>query len=185
MTLEQLWELFPIVLTEHQDCWADWYEEEKKRLRDVLADMDVSIHHIGSTAIDGIWAKPIVDILLELPAGASMEDAKEALLGGGYLCMSEEKNRKSFNWGYTAQGFAGRVFHVHLRRAGDHTELYFRDYMNAHPALAKEYEQLKLSLWKKYEHDRDGYTDAKRAFVEKYTACGAAEYGSKYDQPNQ
>lgn len=171
MTLEQLWELFPIVLSEHKSCWADWYEEEKQRLLSVLPETEIKISHIGSTAIDGIWAKPIVDILVEIPEGASMEAAKEALEGGGYLCMSECENRKSFNRGYTREGFAGRVFHLHLRYEGDNPELSFRDYMNAHPALAKEYEKLKLSLWKKYEHNRDAYTDAKSAFVKKYTAC--------------
>lgn len=180
MTLEQLWELFPIVLSAHQSCWADWYEEERQRLISILPDVAVKIHHIGSTAIAGIWAKPIVDILVEIPEGASMEAAEEALVKGGYLCMSRQENRASFNRGYTEKGFAKQVFHVHVRRAGDHAELYFRDYMNAHPALAKEYEQRKLSLWKKYEHDRDAYTEAKSAFVKEYTARAREEYGDRY-----
>ena len=94
--------------------------------------------------------------------------------------MSRQENRASFNRGYTEKGFAKQVFHVHVRRAGDHAELYFRDYMNAHPALAKEYEQRKLSLWKKYEHDRDAYTEAKSAFVKEYTARAREEYGDRY-----
>ena len=106
-----------------------------------------------------------------------MEDVKETFINSGYICMSEEENRTSFNKGYTDKGFAERVFHIHLRYEGDHPELYFRDYMNDHPALAEEYEKLKLSLWKKYEHNRDAYTDAKRAFVEKYTECAKREYG--------
>lgn len=62
MTLEELWQLFPIILTEHRDEWADWFEEEKGLLSSFLPD-NVIISHIGSTAIKGIWAKPIVDIL--------------------------------------------------------------------------------------------------------------------------
>lgn len=61
-----------------------------------------------------------------------------------------------------------------------HDELYFRDYLNGHPALAEEYEKLKLSLWKKYEHDRDAYTDAKSAFVKKYTDLAKTEYRGGY-----
>lgn len=180
MTLEELWELFPIILSEHKSCWKDWYDEEKQEMADILCDNDFRIHHIGSTAIDHIWAKPIVDILLEIPRSISMEDIKEKLVKSGYICMSEEENRKSFNKGYTDKGFANRVFHIHLRYDGDNDELYFRDYMNSHPELAKEYEELKISLWKKYEHNRDAYTDAKSAFVKRYTECAKADYRNQY-----
>lgn len=180
MTLEELWEVFPIILSEHKSCWKDWYDEEKQEMADILCDNDFRIHHIGSTAIDHIWAKPIVDILLEIPRSISMEDIKEKLVKSGYICMSEEENRKSFNKGYTDKGFANRVFHIHLRYDGDNDELYFRDYMNSHPELAKEYEELKISLWKKYEHNRDAYTDAKSAFVKRYTECAKADYRNQY-----
>ena len=83
--------------------------------------------------------------------------------------MSQSKKRLSFNKGYTENGFADRVFHLHLRYAGDNDELYFRDYLIEHPDVAKEYEKLKLELWKKYEHNRDAYTEAKTEFVRKYT----------------
>ena len=112
MSLGELWELFPIELVEHQDCWA-----------------------------------------------------KARLAAHGYLVMAD----RDLNKGYTPEGFAERVFHVHLRIAGDNDELYFRDYLNAHPDVAREYESLKLSLWREFEHDRDGYTQAKTAFVRKYT----------------
>lgn len=175
MTLEELWQLFPIILSEHKDYWRGWFEEEKESITALFSSEsfagDIQIHHIGSTAIEGIWAKPIVDLLVEIPGSTSMEDLKERLVNGGYRCMSETENRKSFNKGYTEEGFAERVFHLHLRYAGDRDEVYFRDYLNAQPALVAEYERLKLSLWKKYEHDRDGYTEAKGAFVEKYTKC--------------
>lgn len=85
--------------------------------------------------------------------------------------MRREKgeNRISFNKGYTEHGFAEKVFHLHLRYSGDNDELYFRDFLLEHPEVAKAYEDLKLSLWKKYEHDRDGYTNAKTEFVVRYT----------------
>lgn len=77
--------------------------------------------------------------------------------------------RLSFNKGYTEKDFAEKVFHLHLCREGDNDELYFRDYLNQYPDTAKEYEKLKLGLWKQYEHNRDSYTDAKTDFVKKYT----------------
>ena len=166
MSLRELWYLFPIVLTEHRDEWAQWYEEEKDKLVSVLSDTAV-ISHIGSTAIQNIYAKPIIDILIELPTTALLREAAEKLTANGYLCMSESENRVSLNKGYTENGFAERVFHIHLRICGDRDEICFRDHLNTHPDAAKEYEKLKLDLCKLYEHDRDGYTAAKTDFVEK------------------
>ena len=79
MSLEELWQLFPIFLTEHKEEWAAWYEEERALLASFWAEEAV-IHHIGSTAIRGIWAKPIVDILIELPDEAALSDAKDKLV---------------------------------------------------------------------------------------------------------
>lgn len=180
MTLEELWQLFPIYLTEHQDEWEAWFHAEYESLCRLLADEKGRISHIGSTAIKGIWAKPIIDILVELPPEKDMGAVKAILVGGGYVCMAENARGISFNKGYTEKGFAERVFHLHLRYWGDHDELYFRDYMNDHPEIAKEYEQLKLFLWKPYEHDRDGYTAAKHEFVAKYTQKAKEEYKGRY-----
>lgn len=171
MTLEELWELFPIFLTERNDNWCEWFREERKTLLKFLSPEN-RIGHIGSTAIQGIWAKPIVDILIEAPDRAAFCAAKAALKEQGYILMSDGGERVSFNKGYTEHGFAEKVFHLHLRLAGDHDELYFRDYLNGHPEAAKEYETLKLRLWKEYEHDRDEYTRQKTEFVRKYTELG-------------
>ena len=182
MTLEELWQLFPIFLTEHQDCWAQWYTEERAILQKILPPGSL-LHHVGSTAINGIWAKPIIDILIETPNMAALDNTAGALKAAGYICMAQGGNRVDFNKGYTPEGFAERVFHLHLRLIGDHDELYFRDYLNAHPETAKEYEALKLGLWKQYEHDRDGYTRQKTAFVAQYTALAKEEYADRYLRP--
>lgn len=181
MSLEELWELFPIYLTEHQTYWKGWYKEEENMLQKILPKKQIiRISHVGSTAIDKIWAKPIIDILLEISSECDMARIKEILLQNGYICMSDKGNQKSFNKGYTEQGFAEKVFHLHLRYAGDNNELYFRDYMNGHSDIAKEYERIKLGLWKEYEHNRDAYTDAKTEFILKYTEKARQEYGNRY-----
>lgn len=167
MTLEELWQLFPIFLTPHQDVWKDWYQEEAAILQTMLP-ASVQLHHIGSTAIPSIWAKPIIDILVEVKEG-ELERVRETLVGNGYLCMSQGPRRISLNKGYTEDGFAQKVFHIHVRCQGDHDEVYVRDYLVEHPEVAREYETLKLGLWKQFEHDRDGYTQAKAGFVQRYT----------------
>ncbi len=83
--------------------------------------------------------------------------------------MSQNADRLSFNKGYTENGFAEKVFHLHLRYDGDNDELYFRDYLNEFPDAAYRYETLKMKLWKRFENDRDGYTGAKTDFVKRYT----------------
>ena len=180
MTLEELWERFPIILTEHEEKWAKWYAEEQERLAGILPREDIRISHIGSTAIGNIWAKPIIDILLELPVHLPMDGVKELLIQNGYLCMAEQQNRISFNRGYTTEGYAEKVFHLHLRYAGDNDELYFRDYLKDNPLLAKQYEELKRSLWKEFEHDRDGYTRAKTGFITEQTEKAKKYYADRY-----
>ncbi len=179
MSLEELWQLFPIILTEHNAMWREWYAEEETFLH-VLLPQAARISHIGSTAIRGIWAKPIIDILVELPESCNFAKAKEILTNHEYICMSQGNKRLSFNKGYTENGFAQKVFHLHLRVLNDHDELYFRDYLNDHPDIASEYELLKIELWKKFEHDRDEYTRQKTEFVTTYTNEAKQRYGRKY-----
>lgn len=166
MTLEELWALFPIILTEHKACWAQYYAEEAAELKRILPTETI-VNHIGSTAVGGIWAKPIVDILVE--AKGNLPDIAVTLRNNGWIKMSESETRISFNKGYTENGFAEKVFHLHLRHIGDNDEIHFRDYLIAHPDIAKQYEELKLKLREKFEHNRDGYTDAKSEFIAKYT----------------
>jgi len=182
MTLEELWQLFPIILTEHQECWKDWYTQESAILQRILPpEQIVRISHIGSTAIEGIWAKPTVDILIETTPECDWDTICKIMDANGYGCMSKNPNRITFNKGYTEDGFSEKVFHLHLRRSGDHDELYFRDYLNEHPNIAKEYEQLKLGLWKKHEHNRDAYTMEKSAFVAECTKKAKADYQGRYE----
>lgn len=170
MTLEELWELFPIALTPHDKRWAEWAAEEITTLSNILSGFDKTITHIGSTAIPCIMAKPIVDILVEISPSTNKEDIRTIMEATGYICMSISGERMSFNKGYTAEGYAERVFHIHFHHTGDNEEIFFRDYLIKHPEVAKEYENLKISLLPKFKHDRDGYTDAKTAFVKRITA---------------
>lgn len=181
MSLEELWELFPIFLVAHSDKWKDYYDEIETLLKSALSECPVErISHIGSTAIAGIWAKDIVDVLVEASRGSDLENTAKAIERNGFIRMSTGENRISFNRGYTKGGFAEKVFHVHLRYLGDNDELYFRDYLNEHPRTAKEYETMKLQLWKQFEHDRDAYTDAKAEFVRKWTSEAKKVYVGRY-----
>ncbi|GHV11985.1 hypothetical protein FACS1894219_04070 [Clostridia bacterium] len=100
--------------------------------------------------------------------------------GWALMAQSGENGTADLCKGYTAAGFAERVFHLHIKPKGDHGELYFRDYLKQHGEIARAYEQLKLGLKERFEHDRDGYTEAKSAFVEKHTNLAREEFGARY-----
>jgi len=183
MTLEELWELFPIFLTEHKNCWAEDYRKMEECLRSGLAEFQlVRISHIGSTALHDIRAKDIVDILVEVARSENLEAVAETIEKIGFMKMSFSESRYSFHWGYTEEGFADKVYHLHLRYEGDHDELYFRDYLNDHPQIAREYERLKIQLWKRFEHNRDRYTDSKSEFIKKWTSVAKEVYRGRYEQ---
>lgn len=179
MSLEELWKLFPICLTEYRPYWKAWYADEESFIKSRVPEIK-RISHIGSTAIGSVWAKPIIDILAEVSRTYKLSDYKEEIVKSGYVCMSETSDRISFNKGYTEKGFAEKVFHLHLRYIGDNDELYFRDYLMEHTDVAKEYERMKLKLWKEYEFNRDGYTNAKTNFIRTYTKKAKLEYGDRY-----
>ncbi len=181
MTLGELWTLFPIKLTEYSNEWEKQYEEMAELLKEKLSSCNiVRISHIGNTSINGIWAKPIIDILVEIASDENISAVAEIITDSGFLKMAESKSRVSFNYGYTENSFSEKVYHLHLRCVGDNDELYFRDYLNNYPSIAKAYEQLKLNLRHQYEHNRDGYTEAKTAFVHKHTADAKKLYGNRY-----
>ena len=76
------------------------------------------------TAVQDIWAKNIIDVMIEIPPYADMKDIAQILEQNSFTVMSSETNRISLNKGYTEAGFADKVFHIHLRYAADNDELY-------------------------------------------------------------
>ena len=183
MSLSGLWELFPIILQEHNPNYTAWYEEESFRIIDALKNYGIfRINHIGSTSVKGLIAKPIIDILLELKSGYNMKSVVGIFQNNGWLVMAQDNSAHTvdMNKGYTPNGFAEKVYHLHIRSAGDWDELYFRDYLREHADVAIEYGRLKLRLKEKFEHNRDGYTDAKSDFVQKRTQAARNEFGNRY-----
>jgi len=184
MSLEELWELFPIVLKAYNSAYTVWYAEEKANLEQVIGKQYIKrINHIGSSSVKGLIGKPTVDILLEIEDDYNIEQLKEVLHHAGWLLMSSEIEsdlKLSFNKGYTFAGFADKVFHLHIRHFGNWSELYFRDYLVDHKDIAAEYGKFKMSLIKEFKHNRDGYTNAKTDFITKYSEIAKQLYKNKY-----
>ncbi|GEM_PF-148486 len=182
MNNEELWQLFPIILTEHNQEWKTIYEKEKELLiKTIGRENIVHIHHIGSTAVDGLLAKPTIDILIEIKKETPLKALISSMKKAGYIYTPQPNNpapHMMYMKGYTPEGFKGQAFHVHVRYPGDWNELYFRNYLIDNPQIAQEYGQLKLGLKDKYKHNRDGYTQAKTDFIQRITQLARDNYTS-------
>jgi len=167
--------IYPIILCEYNPAWIEWFAEEKANLEQLIGvENIVRISHFGSTSVPGLTAKPTVDILLEIEESTNADKLMSALVKPEYIClnppdMSTPPPHLMFLKGYLPDGFAKKVYHIHVRYLGDPDEFYFRDYLIAHPEVAAEYASLKRRLLRDYEHDRDGYTAAKAAFIRNVT----------------
>ncbi|MED4766220.1 GrpB family protein, partial [Brevibacillus laterosporus] len=154
MSLDELWELFPIILKEHNPIWKDWYVQEEKLLNNIIGDQYIErINHIGSTSVYGLLAKPTIDILLEIKEACDLKFLISVLEKNGYIFEKQPQKpapHLMFMKGYTEKGFAEKVFHLHVRYIGDWNELYFRDFLRLHKDVAQEYSNLKKSLINRY-----------------------------------
>lgn len=167
LSLEELWQLFPIELTEHNQKWITYYKEEKEHLKKLLFSFKpFKISHIGSTYFKDIKAKNIVDIMIELNSKSAMHKACKIISNSGYRLMFEEETSCCLNKGYGPTGFEEKVYHIHLRIKGYNKEIVFRDYLEKHDDSRKEYEKLKIKLADAYKHNRNKYTEEKTDFVE-------------------
>lgn len=179
LSLEELWELFPMNFTDYHERFKRIYLDEQSILKSLIGNYIKRINHIGSTSIKNIKTKPIVDILIEIDFD-NKDTVKEILLNNHYILMSETFDKISFNKGYTINGYDDDVFHIHIKKYGDCDELYFKDYLNDNLPKAKEYEKLKLELYDKYKPNRDLYTDGKKEFVTEIVNIAKEKYKERY-----
>ena len=185
MSNDELWTLFPIVIKDYNPDYPLWYDEEKSALINSIGNRNiVQINHIGSTAIPELRSKPTVDILLEITNDCDVSTLIHTLEQNGYIHI-EQPNKPAphlmFMKGYTTEGFAKKVFHLHVRYNGDWDELYFRDYLRLHRNIAEQYGNLKTELQSQFEHDRDGYTHAKTDFIRQYTKLARIKFSNQHD----
>ncbi|MDR3574350.1 MAG: GrpB family protein [Anaerolineaceae bacterium] len=155
-----------IEVVPHDSRWAGEYLKEAELIRRVFGEQLVEIYHIGSTAIPGIYAKPIIDFLVGVKDIQQVDSFNPQMEQLGYLAYGEFgiSGRR-----YFPKGPVLRTHQVHIFQSGDAQiarHLNFRDYMHAHPAEAKQYEALKIDLAQRFRFDIDGYTDGKDDFIQ-------------------
>ena len=150
----------------HDPGWGEAFEAEAAALRSILGDEALAVHHIGSTSVPGLAAKPTIDVLVEVRRIGEMDGFDAAMAEGGYEAWGEYgiPGRRFFvkNRGPV------RTHNIHAFEAGDPAvgcHLVFRDYLVQHPEKANAYGTLKKTLAEKFPTDIEAYMAGKDAFV--------------------
>lgn len=167
-----------VKLEDYNEKWHDDYIVEEKLLMDVLGDIILEIHHVGSTAIKGLMAKPIIDILLVVNSLEQIEEIEKRLVNLGYINMGCQgiEDRYFFPKGSDE----ARTHYLHIVEPKSETyynQILFRNYLNEHQEYVKKYCDLKQELALKYACDRKKYTAAKSDFIKSVVKLAKEEYG--------
>lgn len=165
-----------IEVVESDPTWPVHFATERERLSRMLGAVVVTIHHIGSTAVPGLAAKPVIDVLMEVTDLASLDACRGAMILGGYTPRGENgiPGRRYFH-----KGVPVRTHHVHAFAVGDEAlarHLAFRDYLRTHAEIAREYGELKQALARTWAQDPARYVEGKDALVKRITAQAMAAW---------
>jgi GrpB-like predicted nucleotidyltransferase (UPF0157 family) len=176
-----------VAIVPYDPRWPELFRCEKEHLLACLpGDLVHRVEHFGSTAVPGLAAKPVIDVLVEV---ADLEQTKVRIapvleaLGYDYIWRPTrgEDGPPFYAWFIKRDPASGaRTHHIHMVEAGfrDHWDrLLFRDYLIAHPQAAREYQDLKLRLAAAYPNDRVAYTKGKTEFVVRVTEQAKQFFG--------
>lgn len=157
-----------VTVAPHDPAWQEKFEREAAVIRRALGSAIVAVHHIGSTAISGIHAKPIIDVLVEATSLSAIDMAAERLVAEGFEAMGEYgiAGRRYFRRNDAA---GRRRCHVHAFVVGHgaaRRHLVFRDHLQQNPDTAAAYSALKRDLAKRYAGDSKRYAKGKEGFIE-------------------
>lgn len=164
-----------IAIEQSDPTWPERYQKEALLLQRVLSDIPVAIHHIGSTAVPGLAAKPIIDILLEVTSLHLLDKYNDTLCQAGYTPRGEYgiPGRR-----YFVKGENQRTHHLHAFELGSqHTlrHLAFRDYLRQHSDIAQEYERVKREAAEHSGNLSKRYSQLKNDFIQRHEALALRE----------
>lgn len=174
-----------IVLVNYDPAWPALFDVERARLLAAIGEWVADIQHVGSTAIPGIAAKPIIDVAIHLKSLADALKCITPLAGIGYECLGEfgiperiyfRKRTDSPLPGQAHDG-VGRTHQIHMYETGHEQyekQIVFRDYLRAHPEAAREYEHLKRGLAARLSNIED-YAESKSEFVQRILSLARKE----------
>lgn len=155
-----------VVLFPYDKKWKEEYKKEKEVLETLLEGIDYQIEHVGSTSIEGLSAKPVIDIAIGTNDIETVIKIGDILKNHGYDTENSLDTKGEIFAGKGARD--SRTHYIHIQKIGStywNNFMYFKKYLLEHPALIKEYEELKKQLAKLYSDDRRKYTAAKNEFI--------------------
>ena len=168
----------PIILADYDPAWPDRFAQQAVRLNSLLEPwLARPVEHVGSTAVPGLRAKPVVDVLAPVISFEHAHAALADLQADGWLHWQDDPNRNYRMWFLRPRPEA-RTHHLHVMQH-DHpaarAELVFRDALRRDPAIRAAYAALKDQLAMAYRTDRDAYTDAKSDFIDGVLRAAGAD----------
>ena len=158
--------------------WTLMYEKEANQLRKIFGTEIIKIHHIGSTSVDGLIAKPIIDIMPVVRNIVRIDSFNTAMIDIGYETKGENglPGRRYFQ-----KGGDERTHHIHFYARGNsevERHLAFRNYLRSHPDAVKDYGNLKKELSQHFPDDIEAYINGKERFVSEIQIKAMAWYQS-------
>lgn len=177
-----------VIVATYNSQWPDMFMAEAERIKNILGKELISIHHIGSTSVPGLKAKPIIDIMPVVRNIEVVDKLTDDMINLGYESMGEFgiPGRRYFR-----KGKDKRTHHIHIFQYNSkdvERHLAFRDYLRIHTDDAKKYGELKAQLASRFPDDIEAYMDGKDSFIKKLEKRAITWYrnvvseGIKYDR---
>lgn len=154
-----------VKLAKNTPKWKESFEREKRKLKKTFGKFALNIQHVGSTAIPGILAKPIIDIGVVVPSLKQAKKYIKALKQMGYILKKEDRSDRLF---FTKGSERKRTHYLHIGKVGSgyvEDMILFRDYLRKNKKAAASYDELKRRLSDKHRKRRDLYTAKKEKLV--------------------
>jgi len=169
----------PIFIADYDTQWPALFEEERARIVEAIGEWLADIQHVGSTAVPGLAAKPVIDVMVALRSDADIDSCIGPMEGAGYAYRGPDlgfpgdrlfhKTTDSPSPGQHWRNGVGRTHNIHMCAASNpewERHILFRDYLRQDTAVAKRYVELKRALAEKHGTDINGYTEGKTEFTE-------------------
>ena len=164
-----------IIVVPYDENWTNEFEKIKKEILRVTEDLIISIEHVGSTSIKGLFAKPIIDMNIVIDNNDILPTIIQRLAQIDYIHIGDLgiNSREAFKY-TNKQHLMEHHLYVCPKDSSEHKrQIAFRDYLRLHPADCEKYSNIKIEMAKKFPHDIDSYINGKEPVIlEIYEKCG-------------
>ncbi len=159
-----------VVIADYDENWPKMFIAEKAKILAVIGDKNVVIEHIGSTAVPGLSAKPILDIMVGTPDLSIADACIKPLEGIDYEYVPKlEKDFPLRRYLHKGPNLPNKHFHLHMVQINSdfwNNQLFFRDYLRANPLVSADYQSLKIKLAEEFQDNVFNYCEAKSTFIQ-------------------